>query len=120
MDADGAIVMAVEVKDRQLTLRHTQDKLPIVRSKGIRDLLFLVQGGINAEEVDSVDEIIDREFVTGQNIYICEFDGFFESCQVLLGEAGRRLFLNEVGSVLDRHRADIVHRRKWCSLLGQV
>ncbi len=119
-DREGNIVLAVEVKDQQLTLRHALDKLPGARSKGIRELIFLVQGGIAAAEAESVRNLIDREFITGQNIYVCEFAAFMESCLVLVGERGRRIFLECIGKELDERRVDIEHRRKWAGLLSSI
>ncbi|NUN96870.1 MAG: hypothetical protein HUU16_11915 [Candidatus Omnitrophica bacterium] len=112
--------MGVEVKDRQLTLRQIEDKLPGVRSKGVRELLFLVQGGIFPDDTGQVDDLIEREFTTGQNLYVLEFQRFVESCLALLGETGRRGFLIEVGIELDRQREDISHRRKWKDLLTRL
>jgi len=117
---DGAdqIVLAVEVKDRKLTLRHVQDKLTGVRERGIRELLFLVQGGVADQDRDGIRESIDREFSLGQNIYVCEFDTFLECCLVLFGENSRREFFLNVGKSLDDLRADLVHREAWRDLLS--
>ncbi|MCG3197386.1 MAG: hypothetical protein GHCLOJNM_01872 [bacterium] len=120
LDDMGNVVMGVEVKDRQLTLRQIEDKLPGVRSKGVRELLFLVQGGIFPDDTGQVDDLIEREFTTGQNLYVLEFQRFVESCLALLGETGRRGFLIEVGIELDRQREDISHRRKWKDLLTRL
>lgn len=120
VDDVGDIVMAVEVKDRHLTLRQMQDKLPAVREKGIREMLFLVQGGTAGDDAQDVATALSRQFVTGQNLYVLEWDEFLTSCLVLFGEAGRREFLKHVGKELDRQRADISHRRKWASLLGTI
>jgi hypothetical protein len=120
VDSAGEIVMAVEVKDRQLELRQVQDKLPAVREKGIRELLFLVQGGTTSGDAESVADAITREFVSGQNVYVLEWEEFVGSCLVLFGEFGRREFLQQVGKELDAQRADIGHRRKWAALLGTI
>ena len=120
VDAAGKVLLAVEVKDRQLTLRQTEDKLPGVRDKGIREILFLVQGGLESEDKDAINRLIDREFVTGQNLYVCEFTSFLESCLVLFGENGRRVFLRRVGEYLDEQRADMSHRQQWRDLLGNL
>lgn len=120
LDDDGNIVMAVEVKDRQLELRQVQDKLPAAREKGIRELLFLVQGGTTADDAQGVGDTITREFVTGQNLYVLEWDEFVGSCLVLFGEPGRREFLQQVGRELDKQKADISHRRKWAALLATI
>ncbi|MCI0740789.1 MAG: restriction endonuclease, SacI family [Gemmataceae bacterium] len=116
----GEVVFVVEVKDRQLTLHQMQDKLPSIREKGIREILFLVQGGVVQENVDSIKASVGQEFVTGQNIYICEFHDFLKACLVLFGEVGRREFLLLVGEELDRLRAPLQHRQEWCRLLKQL
>jgi hypothetical protein len=46
-DAEGNIILAVEVKDRQLTLVQVQNRIPAIRSRGVRELLFIVQGGMD-------------------------------------------------------------------------
>ena len=118
--AAGEIVLAVEVKDRQLELRQVQDKLPGVREKGVRELLFLIQGGIVGSDVDTVNELISRQFVTGQNVYVVEWYSFTSSCLMLFGEEGRRDFLKHVGRELDERKVDIRHRRQWASLLESI
>ncbi len=116
-DAAHEVVLAVEVKDRKLTLRHVQDKLTTIREGGVRELLFLVQGGIEDGDEQVVHDTIEREFNVGQNIYVCEFDSFLECCLVLFAENGRReLFIN-VGRSLDELRADLTHRQTWRDLL---
>jgi len=120
LDRAGSVVLAVEVKDRQLTLREVQDKLPTAREKGIKELVFLITGGIGAPDKTSLRELVDREFVTGQNVYVCDFRTFLESCLVLFGESGRRVFLQRIGEELERRKADISHRRAWAALLRGV
>lgn len=120
VDENEAIVMAVEVKDRQLELRQVQDKLPGIREKGVRELLFLIQGGVAPADSEGVSDTITRQFVTGQNVYAVEWNGFLSSCLVLFGEDGRRDFLRHVGRELDERRIDINHRRAWAELLGRI
>jgi hypothetical protein len=120
VDDAGESVMAVEVKDRRLSLRHTQDKLPSVRERGIRELLFLVQGGVEPTDREAVQATIERQFVTGQNLYVAEFSSFLESCLILFGETGRRSFLQHVGEELEVQRADLSHRKRWAELLHDL
>ena len=110
-------MLAVEVKDRELTLRSVQEKLPKSRERGIRELLFLVQGGVAKKDANEVDAAIEREFTTGQNLYVCNFDDFLNTSLVLFGESGRRTFLVTVGQCLDESKADLVHRQHWQELL---
>jgi hypothetical protein len=120
VDQNGQIVLAVEVKDRQLKLIDTQSKLPAIREKGIGELLFLVQGGIMPKETDAVSHLIQREFITGQNVYVTEFSNFLESCLVLFGEIGRVSLLRQIGDELNQRKADISHRRQWAGLLSET
>jgi len=120
VDSEGRMVLAVEVKDRKLALRHVQDKLPGLREGGVRELLFLVRGGSREENEHEIESTINREFAVGQNIYVCEFDAFMDSCLVLFGESGRRDFMVAVGSSLDAIGADISHRRSWASALRNL
>ncbi|MBI1832059.1 MAG: restriction endonuclease, SacI family [Planctomycetes bacterium] len=120
VDDRGVVLFAVEVKDRMLTLHQLQDKLPGAREKGIGELIFLVNGGIDPDSQMSVKETIERQFVTGQNVYVCEFAPFLQACLVLFGEGGRRQFFLMVGEELDNLRADLAHRQDWCNLLQKL
>lgn len=120
LDSEGNIVLAVEVKDQQLELRHVQDKLPGIRSKGIKEFIFLVQGNVFQEHEREIHEKIRNQFVTGQNLYICELHAFLGACLVLLGESGRRLLLRYIGEELERVKADLKHRKAWQEALSAI
>lgn len=120
MNASGHVVLAVEVKDRQLDLRQVGDKLTTVRERGIAELIFLVQGGTATGDIAELTSLKERQFSTGQNIYTCEFSQFIESVLVLFGERGRRTFLLNVGEELDARRIDLSHRRAWKTLLESI
>ncbi len=116
-DSKGNVAIAVEVKDRSLTLRHAESVIPSARDKGIREVLFLVQGGVETSDKDSLAILFAQQFGTGQNLYVSEFRSFLETCLVLFGEGGRRVFMQEVGISLDEDKADITHRKAWALLL---
>lgn len=120
VDETDRVVLAVEVKDRQLELRHVQDKLPGVRQQGVRELLFLIQGGVAPADTEAVQLLAAREFVTGQNLYVVEWTEFLNACLTLFGEEGRRDLLQAVGKELDERKLDIAHRKGWAELLRQV
>jgi hypothetical protein len=120
VDEADNVVLAAEVKDRQLVLTQVQDKLPGIRERGIRELLFLVQGGVAEPDRGAVAELSEQQFATGQNIYVCEFGNFLDVCLVLLGESGRRVLLKHIGAELDAQRADLVHRSAWRDLLASM
>lgn len=114
----GNIILAVEVKDRDLTINQIKDKLPNMRAQKVTEILFIAQQGIAKSDEDEVSALIEKEFVSGQNIYVFDLMGLAKSLLALLGENGRRLFLDIIGRELDRYRSDITHRRAWANLLS--
>lgn len=65
-------------------------------------------------------EIVKQQFVSGQNIYIFNILDFASSLLALLGETGRREFLENVAKTLDTYGSAIEHRRAWADLLSQI
>lgn len=116
----GKVILLVEVKDRSLTLTQIDTKLDLTRSQKISEVLFLVEGGIEKEEREVVENRILSEFTSGQNIYISDFLSFSLGILILLGEKGRVLFLSFIGEELDETSSAIVHRKAWASLLKSV
>ncbi|HKW23543.1 MAG TPA: hypothetical protein VJO13_19330, partial [Ktedonobacterales bacterium] len=61
------------------------------------------------------------EFASGQNIYVFDdLSSFLKPMLALLGERGRRQFLETVGQELDTYGSDISHRRAWAELLARA
>jgi hypothetical protein len=111
------IALLVEVKDRSLTLTQLDAKLDVARSRKISEILFLAEGGIEKAESDRTSERIQREFASGQNIYVSNFLSFSAGILILLGERGRVVFLGHVGKELDAANSAIKHRQAWADLL---
>lgn len=120
VDPAGNIILAVEVKDKELTINHIKDKLPNMRSKRVSEILFIAQSGAVKEDGPDIDELVSKEYSSGQNIYIFPFSNFAESHTALLGEGGRRAFLEQVGDTLDKYGYSIQHKRDWASLLSRI
>jgi len=118
-DSTG-LVMVVEVKDRELIINHIRDKLPDARSRGVSEILFLIQRGIREANGDEIAKLLEREFAVGQNIYILPLNIFMPSLLVLLGEDGRIDFLKRVGKTLDKYGSAIQHRRAWAELMSRI
>ncbi|MBN2379715.1 restriction endonuclease, SacI family [candidate division WOR-3 bacterium] len=116
-DSDGEIVIAVEVKDKQLSFTQIQDKLPMIRSRSVSEILFLAQKGVVAENGSKIEDLIKKEFASGQNIYILRLTELLPTIFVFLGEVGRRKFMINVGEVLDKYGSRLRDRREWADLL---
>lgn len=110
----------VEVKDRQLRLDDLHGRIPTIRESGIGEALFLIRGGTVKDERDKIETAIDRQFPSGHNIYVAEFEQLLNTCLILFGERGRREFVGLIGQALDDQGADIGDRRRWAALLGSI
>lgn len=119
LDAQGEIVLVIEPKDRQLTITQLKDKVPGLRENKISEAFFVAGKGIRRENGEAIRELIDREFASGQNIYVTELVPLCTTLLALLGEKGRRTFLESIGRQLHEH-SDVHHRRAWAQALAGV
>jgi hypothetical protein len=121
LDAKGRIQLAVEVKDRELVLNHITSKLPDIRAKKVSEILFIAQKGVSKKNGKKIEELVEKEFSSGQNIYVFEDVLQFSSgILALLSEDGRRKFLENVGMNLDKYGAAIQHKKDWAELLAKI
>jgi hypothetical protein len=114
---NSELLLAVEVKDQQLTLTHVQDKLKNARAKGVRELMFVVQQSVAEWERTDIEQLVEKEFASGQNVYVLNLERLAEGLLALFGEKGRTRFLREVGNSLDAYALSVLHRRRWAELL---
>lgn len=121
IDAEGKTVFLVEAKDRYITVKQIEDKLPAIRASGITDIFFVSHKGIEDSEADMVRDLIRREFSAGQNVYVLsDVVDFMTTILAFLREDGRRRFLINVGKALDSHGLELVDRRDWSKLLSSI
>lgn len=118
LDSNGEIVLVVEAKDRTLTLSQVASKIAGIREHRIGEAFF-VANSINPDDISSLRELLRKEFIGGQNIYIADLGSFAQSILALLGEEGRSLFVEFVGAQLNEH-SEVRHRKEWARLLGAI
>jgi hypothetical protein len=116
----GEIVLAVEVKDQELTIAQIERKLKTSREKKIAEILFIAQKGVSPGEQGGLRERVEREFARGQNVYLFELKNLARVVLALMGEKTRPEFLRLVGQHLDQFRSDLRHRQTWRDLLTQI
>jgi hypothetical protein len=116
LDQDGSVVLAVEVKDVNLVINHITDRLGRMRAQNVAELIFLVREGIMHDHRSKVKELVEREFTSGQNIYIFDLLEFAKALLALLGERGRRDFLVSIGGILDRYASSLILQRNVAQL----
>lgn len=115
---DGHTVLAVEVKDMTLTLQLLEDKIRSCRENAVTELMFLIRA--NPLISEGVNERIQKEFASGQNIYIIEALKFIETAVTLLGEPSRRKFIITIGEVAEELRLDFAGRKQWEEILAAL
>ncbi len=116
LSPEGKLVMAVEVKDRVLTLADVEGTLQKSRHRQITEILFTAPGIREAEE-SSVEERVSRAFTSGQNLYVFDFLELARSVLAIGGEAIRKTYLRKVGEHLDTWNTQPAHRQAWQKLL---
>jgi hypothetical protein len=111
--------LAVEVKDRTLTLTDVEGTLQKCRQRKIKDIFFTAPG-VKGNEQPALNERIARAFASGQNLYVFDFFEFARSVLALGGEPIRITFLQKVGEHLDTWNTQPSHRQAWKKLLESV
>lgn len=119
-DADDRVALAVEVKDRSITLADVRASTRKVRlsNEPLTNFLFAAPG-IQRTEQEAIDDTVERAWGSGLNLYRLDLLDLAASCFALLDEDYRPAFLREVGADLDR-RGDHKHRRAWHDLLANI
>jgi hypothetical protein len=119
INAEGKVLLAVEVKDRKLTLTDVEGTLRKCRQRKIKDIFFTAPG-VRPDEQSTLDERVTRAFASGQNLYIFDFFNLARSVLALGGEPIRITFLQKVGEHLDLWNTQPSHRQAWKLLLESV
>jgi SacI restriction endonuclease len=116
-DSKGKIVVAIEVKDRTVTVSDLEEKLGTTREKGIKEVFFV--SGRGSREAEGVPERAAKEFAAGQNLYVFTLVELAGAILALAGEEARKDFLINVGQQLDAH-SDTKHRLAWKKALQEM
>jgi hypothetical protein len=119
IDAEGRVLLAVEVKERTLTLTDVEGTLRKCRQRKIKDIFFAAPR-IQEDDRPSLNDRIERAFASGQNVYVFDFFDFARSVLVLGGEPIRSTFLQKVGEHLDLWNTQPAHRQAWKRLLENI
>ena len=119
LDEAGRLILAVEVKDRIVTLADVEGTLHKSRQRQITEILFTAKG-TRPDEKQALDERISRAFTAGQNVYIFDFFELARSVLALGGQTIRITFLKKVGEHLDTWNTQPRHRQAWQKLLQRL
>ncbi|MDE2968480.1 MAG: restriction endonuclease, SacI family [Chloroflexota bacterium] len=115
-DDDGNVTLAIEVKDRDLTLVEFDNTLNKAQSAGTQRVLFVVPR-MSPGDTDQVQDKIKAEWAKGRDIHSIWIVDLIRSTFMLLEETWRVEFIERVGVELDRRGVALTHRQAWADLL---
>lgn len=119
IDDEGNLKLAIEVKERNLTLTDVRSAILKARQSEIREFLFN-SPRTNAAEQSEIDELFERTWASGTNLYRLSIDELIHVGLTLTGEDGRKDFLKNVGDQLNRYNTQPTNRQRWKILLESI
>ena len=118
-DAEGSPVLAVEVKDRMVSLTDLRTAITKARSSSLRNFLFAAPG-VADSECEEVSSTIAEEWSKGINFHHVSLEVLIRTVFVLLDEVWRTRLLTEIGAELDSRGAPLEAREGWRDLLERA
>lgn len=118
-DRAGNVRLAIEVKERMLTLTDVKSAVLKARKVSIKELLFNAPGTA-AQDESKIAELVSSTWASGTNLYRLSINELTRVGLALVGEGGRRDFLKGVGQQLDRYNTQPSNRKRWKELLEQL
>jgi hypothetical protein len=119
LDAHGNVVIAVEVKDRELTLADFEGTISKTRNREIREVFFTAPR-IAARDAAQISQRISTAFAGGQNFYVFDLFDLARPMLALGAEKLRVAFLKKVGEHLDNWNTQPSHRQAWKGILESL
>ena len=117
---NGDLILAVEVKERELTLSDVRSSSRKAREAdaALTSLLFATPG-VKKKDDRAIRESAATAWASGLNVYQADIIELAASTFVLLAEKWRPALLRQIGAELDR-RGDHAHRHAWRDLLSSL
>ena len=115
---EGALVLAVEVKDRTLEIHDIETAIGKARRTGVTEILFATTSLPSDEQ--QIDERTEREFALGINVYRLSIDSLLQVALSIAGESSRVRFLTMVGEELNDRVTQPAHKLAWQELLQNL
>ena len=113
---DGELRLAIEVKERNVTLADVRSAVLKARKASLGELLFNAPGA-NPSEKEEIDDLFSKTWASGTNLYRLSIDELIRVGLSLTGESGRIDFLENVGRQLDEYGTQPSNRQRWKELL---
>ena len=118
-DVEGNLRLAIEVKERNLTLTDVKGAVLKGRKSLIQDYLFN-SPQINPGEKVEIAALFDKTWASGTSLYHLSVDELIKVGLSLTGEDGRKDFLQNVGTHLNEFNTQPINRQRWKTLLEEI
>lgn len=115
---NGEQILAVEVKDRTITLEDVDIAILKARRSNVTELLFATVPP--ADDDAQMLERTEREFGLGTNVYQSRIETLLRVPLIIAGESSRSRFLTLVGEELNDRVTQPAHKLAWRELLQNL
>lgn len=119
IDDENQVRLAIEVKERNVTVRDLRSSILKARNSSLTELLINAPG-VKADEENEVKELISKTWASGTNVYTLTIDELIKVGLSLAGENGRINFIKNVGEQLDQYNTQPINRKRWKEMLEEI
>ena len=112
-------MLAIEVKDRSLTLLELNATIQKAREARVAEILFAAEPPAASEQTE-IDSRIRQEWGQGTNIYRVDISDLIRVILPLLGSQARVAFLREIGADFDDNAVQPAIRTSWAEILRGI
>jgi hypothetical protein len=119
LGAHGEVLLAIEVKERQIGDDDLHIAVAKARSLRVRELLFCTEG-IASTQRDQIERTMQHAWASGTSVYHSTIQELLHNVLPLTGEPGIKSFINHIGRQLDEFDTQPRHRRAWKDLLDEL
>jgi len=119
MGPDGSAKLAVEVKDRLLTLVDVESSVLKAKKASLNELLFNAPGNVASDD-EGIKKYARRMWSMGMNVYSLSISDLVRVGLPLAGESSRTDFLANIGRQLDEYNTQPGDRKRWKELLERI
>lgn len=119
-NSDGKVDLAVEVKDRTLSMADLEDSILKCRTADVRNLLFVIQSKTLLSDEVAMSERSKHEFTRGIDVNFSDAIPLFRTALMLLSPEQRARLLRGVHDALEEMGAHLKHRYHWMELVKAI
>lgn len=116
----GEVDLAVEVKDRTVTMDDLESSIFKCRTSDVRNLLFVIQANPLLAEEDLMIERAKHEFTRGIDVNFADAISLFRTALMLLSPEQRASLLSGIHNALEELGAHLKHRNDWMDLVKKI